>query len=70
MHFHWEYIGRLGLPLAIAALVAITMEDAFGIARRWAIPAGLWVAVQSNNLVIVPRWEARQKSLDRARKGW
>ena len=46
MKFHWERLPRLALPASIALLVAVVLMQEFEFSRLWAVPAGLWVAVQ------------------------
>lgn len=65
MRFHWDRLGRLGVPLAIAALFAIILQELVGVAPRWAIPAGLWVALQVNNVFIAPKWQAAAAKVER-----
>ena len=50
MRVHWDRIGRLTVPLAIAFGVAILLQELFDLSRAWAVPAGLWIAVQYNNV--------------------
>ena len=56
MQFHWNRLGRLGIPLAIAFTFAAILQEIFGLSRLTAVPAGLWVAVQINNIYFAPRW--------------
>lgn len=49
MRFNVDRLPRLALPLSIAALVTVVLTTEFGFGRLWAVPAGLWVAVQVQN---------------------
>ena len=58
MRFRWErlFSKALLLPVSIAVLVAQFLVYEFELSRMWAVPAGLWVAVQVQH-----RMNARQQ---------
>ena len=49
MRFRWDRVGRLALPLSIAGLVMAVLMNELGLSRLWAVPIGLWCAVQVQN---------------------
>ena len=51
MRFNWERLPRLALPLSMALLVTMVLMQEFELSRFWAVPAGLWVAVQMQNII-------------------
>ena len=46
MRFHLDRLPRLALPLAVALLVTRVLINELELSRLWAVPAGLWCAVQ------------------------
>ena len=46
MRINWERLPRLALPLSMALLVGKVLMNELGFSRLWAVPCGLWVAVQ------------------------
>ena len=44
--FEWVRVRRLLAALSLAALIALFLCDFLEVSRRWAVPAGLFVAVQ------------------------
>jgi hypothetical protein len=53
MEFHWHRLPRLLRPLGVAAVVAFFLMYELEVSRFWAVPGGLFVAVQlqKRNLV-------------------
>lgn len=49
MKINWERLPRLAGPVAVAVFVAVFLMDEFELSRLWAVPIGLWVAVQVQN---------------------
>ena len=59
MKFYWERLPRIAAPIAVAVLVAVVLMNEFELSRLWAVPAGLWVAVQVQH-----RMNARQAAMN------
>ena len=51
--FNRGKLARLLVALSVAAVIALILCDLFELSRHWAIPAGLFVAVQlqKNNII-------------------
>ena len=54
MKFRLENIPRLALPLSVAVLVAVVLMNEAGFSRLWAVPVGLWCAVQVQHRMNAP----------------
>ena len=51
MKINWERVPRILGPLAVAVFVAVVLMNEFDFSRLWAVPAGLFAAVQLQNLM-------------------
>ena len=61
MRFRLENIPKLALPLSVAVLVAVVLMNELDFSRLWAVPIGLWCALQvQNSMNRVPAQQRQQ----------